>query len=428
MTQKLSRRDFLKMAGASAASLALASCGVKSTELPASTKTLTPSPTNTLIPTPSSTPEPSPTPEPTLRRVADEKGVKLFNLVLYKAFTDNGYKEMALKSCNGLTVADSIGLAHDAVFKGIDWNDILANWSKYEGMLDKGEVPFDEKLNWTSAEQRIQFAEQNQMEVMAFHLIHGDEISDEIMAATKTKDDFSKIMKFTTKARVLHFKNRIKIWSGPNEIIAHRLYDKGAFMNKVVDNELIHNMFVWLKEADPNTIGLLSESNVVEATSQSPYQRIHDEYFKLLDYLIEKDSPVDGGGLHNHFWVYDPPKPDIVRAVIDEFKKRGKVAYATETTVNLNPVYPLWKDRSKSVDTVTDPLESQAKIFVEMLDVFSSTGNIFGMFGITDAYSWYDEIETFGYAGAGAHLFDKNYQEKPAYKQMLAYLTSLPNQ
>ena len=91
-------------------------------------------------------------------------------------------------------------------------------------------------------------------------------------------------------------------------------------------------------------------------------------------------------------------------------------------------MYPLWKDRSKSVDTVTDPLESQAKIFVEMLDVFSSTGNIFGMFGITDAYSWYDEIETFGYAGAGAHLFDKNYQEKPAYKQMLAYLTSLPNQ
>ena len=38
MTQKISRRDFLKVSGASAAGLALASCSAKPTELPTPTK------------------------------------------------------------------------------------------------------------------------------------------------------------------------------------------------------------------------------------------------------------------------------------------------------------------------------------------------------------------------------------------------------
>jgi GH35 family endo-1,4-beta-xylanase len=298
-------------------------------------------------------------------------------------------------------------------------------------MLDKGIVPNESKLNWESSEAKIRFAEENRMEVMAFHLLpESGMISDEIIAASKTKSDFAKIVKFAIKVRALHFRDRIKIWSGPNEIIATRLYGSGsksAFVKNMVDDDLIHNVFVWLKEADPNTIGLLSESNVVEATSQSPYKRIHDNYFKLLDYLISKDSPVDGGGMHNHFWIYDPPRPEVVESVIQEFKARGKVAYATETTVNLNPVYPLWKDRPKSVNTVADVLDAQAKVFTDMLKVFTSTGNIFGMFGVTDAYDWYNDIETYGYIGAGANIFDKNSQEKPAYKQMQAYLESLPN-
>jgi GH35 family endo-1,4-beta-xylanase len=339
-----------------------------------------------------------------------------------------------LKTANGLIIpTDLIGLSSSdvGIFKGVDWNEILANWTKYEQMLDKGIVPIESKLNWKSSEAKIRFAEENRMQVMAFHLLpEGDMISDEIVAASKTKSDFAKIMKFATKARALHFKGRIKIWSGANEIIATRLYGSGskrAFIKNMVDDDLIHNIFVWLKEADPNTMGLLSESYVVEATSQSAYQRIHDNYFKLLDYLISRDSPVDGGGMHNHFWIYDPPRPEVVQSVIQEFKERGKVAYATETTVNLNPVYPLWKDRPKSVSTVADVLDAQAKVFTDMLRVFTSTGNIFGMFGVTDAYDWYNDMQTYGYIGPGANIFDKNSREKPAYKQMLAYLESLPD-
>ncbi|MBN2548233.1 MAG: endo-1,4-beta-xylanase [Anaerolineales bacterium] len=439
----LTRREFLKLCETSVIGLLLTACSSKLTPTVLPISTNTSSPTNTPFPTSTATltntPEPTntatatPTPHPpTLRVLADAKGVKIYILALARVFTENQYRDVVLKTGNGIITPTGLtGLNHDGIFKGVDWNEILSNWPEYEKMLDMGIVPNEQQLNWGPSEDRIQFAEQNRMEVMAFHVLpEGGQISDEIIAASKTKSDFAKIMKFTTKVRALHFIGRIKIWSGANEIIATRLYGSGTgreFVKTMVDNDLIHNLFVWLKEADPNTIGLLSESNVVEATSQPAYQRIHDEYFKLLDYLIARDTPVDGGGMHNHFWVYDPPRPEAVRAVIQEFEARGKVAHATETTVNLNPIYPLWEDRPRSVADIEDVLGAQAKVFVDMLKVFTSTGNVFGMFGVTDAYSWYDEVDTYGYTGAGAHIFDRNYQQKPAYDQMWAYLQSLPD-
>jgi len=55
MNKKLSRRDFLKLASVTSASLALSACGVKATELPTATSL---PPTGTLLPTETFTPQP----------------------------------------------------------------------------------------------------------------------------------------------------------------------------------------------------------------------------------------------------------------------------------------------------------------------------------------------------------------------------------
>jgi hypothetical protein len=57
MNKKLSRRDFLKLAGVTSAGLALSACGITATELPTATFVL---PTETAIPT--LTPAPTSTP------------------------------------------------------------------------------------------------------------------------------------------------------------------------------------------------------------------------------------------------------------------------------------------------------------------------------------------------------------------------------
>lgn len=54
---KITRRDFLKLAGATSAGLALSACGVQATELPTSTVTITPTPRATLPPSPTPRPQ-----------------------------------------------------------------------------------------------------------------------------------------------------------------------------------------------------------------------------------------------------------------------------------------------------------------------------------------------------------------------------------
>jgi len=76
MSKKLSRRDFLKLAGATSAGLALSACGVKATELPTATF-VPPTATLTITPTSTSTPEPSPTSKPkrlTFRDITERTG------------------------------------------------------------------------------------------------------------------------------------------------------------------------------------------------------------------------------------------------------------------------------------------------------------------------------------------------------------------
>jgi hypothetical protein len=73
MNKKLSRRDFLKLAGVTSAGFALSACGVKATDLTMATSTLPPTiaPSMTPSPIPSSTSSPTPKP-PSLRGYAEK--------------------------------------------------------------------------------------------------------------------------------------------------------------------------------------------------------------------------------------------------------------------------------------------------------------------------------------------------------------------
>jgi len=96
MSKKLSRRDFLKLAGTTSAGLVLSACGVKATELPTATfspptatltSTFTPKPTNTTTPT--QTPGP-----PSLRELADKIGFQVGTEITGWWYTDPTYQQI----------------------------------------------------------------------------------------------------------------------------------------------------------------------------------------------------------------------------------------------------------------------------------------------------------------------------------------------
>ena len=87
MSKNLSRRDFLKLAGATSAGFALSACGVKAAEAPTATfipPTITPTVILTSTATSTSTPNPSPTSTPkilTFRDITERTGTYICAIV-----------------------------------------------------------------------------------------------------------------------------------------------------------------------------------------------------------------------------------------------------------------------------------------------------------------------------------------------------------
>jgi len=141
MTKRLSRRDFLKLAGVTSASLALSACGVKATEFPTPTSTLVPTATLTSLPT--STPTLTPTPKPPTigdfgRKIGIEIGVSMTMLAVHKnrSFENPDFVNALL---NFAFFTDSQA-SHTAFTESTDWKDTyaylvkLSNFAKEHGM------------------------------------------------------------------------------------------------------------------------------------------------------------------------------------------------------------------------------------------------------------------------------------------------------
>ncbi len=139
--KKLSRRDFLKLAGVTSASLALSACGVKATEFLTPTSTLAPTATLTSLPT--STPTLTPTPRPPTigdfgRKLGIEIGVSMTMLAIQKnrSFENPDFVNALL---NFAFFTDSQA-SHTAFTEGTDWNSTyaylekLSNFAKEHGM------------------------------------------------------------------------------------------------------------------------------------------------------------------------------------------------------------------------------------------------------------------------------------------------------
>ena len=129
--KKISRRDFLKLAGVTSASLALSACGVNATEFPTLTSTLAPTATLTSLPT--STPTLTPTPRPPTigdfgRKIGIEIGVSMTMLAIQKnrSFENPDFVNALL---NFAFFTDSQA-SHTAFTEGTDWNSTFAYLEK----------------------------------------------------------------------------------------------------------------------------------------------------------------------------------------------------------------------------------------------------------------------------------------------------------
>ncbi len=426
MKQKLSRRDFLKLAGATSAGLALSACGVKATEVSLSTPTILSTETSTHQPTSTVTPHP---PE-TIREFADALKIKIAVMLNTDKLDNPQYVTTAANIANEVMITDDLFFRY--IFSQFDFQKVIDNWDTVQKQLADGQIPFVDEILWNpwgrgEAGGLFSIASQYNMEVAIDNLLWSEDIPPSLLSSNFAKSDLTKIAEYMLKAKMLRYKDKVAEWSVISEPVARNLWgdSKSAFWERRIGYpNIVHLAFTWAHEV--GAVGQLNliEDNILDATTEDARQQAYNAFFQLLDDLKQNQIPIDGVSFENNFWVFAPPSAESMLETINKVQGMGyKVGHA-QTTVVLSDKFPIEPNRRRTVNTVDDKLQAQAQIYKDTFEAYTQTNSRFGYYGVYDGDSWYKALGTSD-TDAAPLILDEDFNPKPSYSAILDVLKEL---
>ena len=405
---RLSRRDFLILTGSTALGLTLSSCHIAAGQRE----------TTTGIPLPSATPKPS-----TIREFADKLGLNIAIYLGSNKLRDNQVVSTALSIGNELIISDDLFCRY--VYSEVNWKTILDNWEFVQERFTLGSIPYESQIKWDPwgagrAGGLIRFAQRNNMTVVVDSLLWSEDIPESVFQGDFSRDELRKIAEFMVKTKVIKFKDQVREWSVISESVARNLWgdDKTAFWERKLGYpQIVFDAFLWAREVAPNACLNLIE-DTLDSTDEGRSITLNAT-LRLLQIMKDNNIPVDGISFENNFWIYAPPQKEQVMETIQHIQQLGyKIGHA-QSSVVISEEWPIWKSRPRTVQSLSDKLEAQARVYREILEIYIETGCDFGLYGVTDADSWYSEL---GEPNADPYIIDKNFRPKPAYFAMLEVL------
>jgi endo-1,4-beta-xylanase len=155
-----------------------------------------------------------------------------------------------------------------------------------------------------------------------------------------------------------------------------------------------------------------------------------DGFEDLVDYLIEKNAPIDGVGFQGHFRLYDHPVEQI-SAGIDRFSAKEK-ADGTKLTVQVCELdFSVFSNaKSEAGDNKTTiPNDKLAERLTDLAQTYLDFFNMFEekfeegkltmvlIWGIADKHSWLNNDPVSGRTDYPL-LFDRDYNPKKAFYKL----------
>jgi endo-1,4-beta-xylanase len=370
--KKLSRRDFLKLAGATSTGLVLSACGVKGTEVPATTDTPIP-PTQTATPLPTSTPVPSSTPFPdTLRSYADALGIRIG------------------------AVAEGPEDKNRSKLLASEFNQVIITSLAWEVIGQRGENMY--VFNIPDALSQI--ASAHNMTVLGTHLVYGVDLPEWLSTGSYSRAELIDLMKNHVRKVMEHCKGRVRAYSVVNEAT-----EPSIFWNRRVGPEYVEIAFQTARETDSNAI-LIYNDYAHEIASLYKARAVYD----LVKKLKEKNL-VDAVGMQMHMIGgsnIDPRTPPTKEQILEQMFRYGELGlkvFITELDVDI----------SKLPGSRDENLAKQAEIYSTVFEAcLESAGicNDINIWGVNDVETW---------MGKSALLFSNN-KPKPAYFAVLDVL------
>ena len=420
---KLTRRDFLRLSGATSLSLILSACGTSpkptatlvptDTPLPTVTFTSTLSPTSTSTPTLTSTPTVAPASTPTLkppetlREYADALGIEFggsTTIGYFQSWQPEHTKMMPF-------FLQNFNLFQDG------WDGL---WTNQYNSLRPSKSDFD----FSMMDLFARFVQQNNLHAQIFHLVWGNKsnMPDWLMKGSFTEAELLDILQNHIQTIVSRYKGEINEWSVVNEVLGTPWESGNRFWYDHLDKKLdwVKNCFRWAKQANPDAVLILNDFGI-----EFPGFYIYDAKRDDFDYNLIRDMknsgvPIDAVGFQMHLnasknFVPESniaPLMDAFHQNIEKYRGLGVDVYVTELDCVLSGL----------TGTLDDKYALQAKIYGNVLDTCLTAGvKNFTVFNLIDRLSWLESPENPPYSGKDAAPcpWDDNYQPKPAYFAML---------
>lgn len=441
--RRLSRRDFLKLAGAMSLGGLLSACGVDQistppktlfptlipmpTVMPTSTATLTGTPTSTpmLTETPTTTPSltatssPTPTATPvpiTLRDFASRLGIEIGVASPIGYFLWHPEGESAQSQYTNLILKE-----YNMVQSS--WEFL---WAIQETIGGKPFRPSRETYDFKETDLLVNFYQKNGLRVQVNSLIWGYRraLPSWLKNGNFSREELLLIIQEHIQTVVSRYKGKVHEWIVVNELF--HPWEPNFWQDKFrSDFNWVEKSFEWAHEADPRAKLILNDFGV-EFPGYKLYIPDKDRrIFNLIRDLKDKGVPIHGVGFQMHLYGTDfltqeqlETKVEALSQNIQKYRDLGVDVYVTEFDVRLNGVPGSREER----------YELQGRIYGSLFKACLESGvKSFTIFGLVDRYSWLEDPSIGGADAANADPlpFDDNYKPKPAYYALLQVLREL---
>lgn len=361
------------------------------------------------------------------RDLADAMHIDLAMPGLYSDIADPANRDI-LTNANMLSLTND--LLMNVVFKNFtaeDWRSVLDHWDAIQTEFNSDTFPIDYPYYWDQADPVLLFAQAHHMKVRAQTLLcSGDCIPDSVYNGNLSKEEIKKILEFTTSVTVLRNKGKVDEWTIENEQVIADLNkvgnEKYGFwvreLGLVDATELVART---VKKLDPESKLIVVEAFLVEDQVGTQEPEFRQAFFDYLDELQELGVPLDGVDIENGVWVYNPPKADFEKQLLEQITDRGLYLSAPETIVVLTPDrLPFWYEPVVKTADVTDPLKSQAEVFSQITQTYLDVGaKAIGFGDVGDKWSW---MNYSGATDANPSLFDDDARPKQSYYAVMKVL------
>ncbi len=211
------------------------------------------------------------------------------------------------------------------------------------------------------------------------------------------KAELSDILEDHIKRIVGRYRH-VSEWVAVNEAIDDSAGLRKGFWMTGIGPEYIELAFRAAHKANPKAVLYYNDYSIDDINPKS------DAVYRLIKRLLKDGVPIRGVGLQMHRVEWLPPSMKGIERNISRFQKLGLRVSVTEMDIRIKK--PVTRKK----------LRHQGEMYYKIARSALRSGcNDLGFWGVTDAISW---IRWHFNGYDAAHLLDKEYRPKQAYKRL----------